>query len=279
LLKSFYADKDSIIMKRHPALVFFPVCMVFLSVPLFVHAAADGAASVSLGAEYSSGDYGTSSKTTIWYFPATFKYETDVNMISLTIPYLIVEGKGDVVVTAGGGMGGAKTISRSSTLTSMRTDSGFGDVVLTGSHAIVSNVSARIDLTGKIKFGTADENDNLGTGENDYAVQLDLENQLNSHSVFGSVGYKILGDPPGTDFRNVFYGSDGFSNKLDAVRTAGIAYDAQQSALSGASGQSEVTLFLSQKLDKKTKVTGYVLKGLADGSPDWGLGVTLKLTQ
>ena len=263
-------------------LTIIPVCMAFLSAPLFVHAAAGGAASVSLGAEYSTGDYGTSSKTTIWYFPVTLKYETDANMMSLTIPYLSVEGQGDVVVAAGGGMGmggGARTISRSSTRTSTRTDSGFGDVVLTGSHAIVSTVSARIDLTGKIKFGTADEKDNLGSGENDYAVQLDLENNLNSNSIFGSVGYKILGDPPGTDFRNVFYGSIGFSHKLDAARTAGLAYDAQQSALSGASGQSELTLFLSHKLDKKTKLTGYVLKGLADGSPDWGLGFALKLIQ
>ena len=93
------------------------------------------------------------------------------------------------------------------------------------------------------------------------------------------MGNKILGDPPGTDFRNVFYGSIGFSHKLDAARTAGLAYDAQQSALSGASGQSELTLFLSHKLDKKTKLTGYVLKGLADGSPDWGLGFALKLIQ
>ena len=270
------------IMKRRLTLAIFPVCMAFLSAPLSVYAAADGAVSASLGAEYSTGDYGTSSKTAFWFFPTTLKHETDVNMISLTVPYVSVEGQGDVVVTAGGGMGmggGARTISRSSTRTSTRTDSGFGDVVLTGSHAIVNTVSARIDLTGKIKFGTADEKDNLGTGENDYAVQLDLENHLNSNSIFGSAGYKILGDPPGTDFRNVFYGSIGFSHRLDAVRTAGLAYDAQQSALSGASGQSELTLFLSNKLDKKTKLTGYVLKGLADGSPDWGLGITLKLTQ
>jgi hypothetical protein len=56
-------------------------------------------------------------------------------------------------------------------------------------------------------------------------------------------------------------------------------FDAQQAALSGGSGQSELTLFLNNKLDKKTRLTGYVLKGFANGSPDWGLGVTLKLIQ
>ena len=55
--------------------------------------------------------------------------------------------------------------------------------------------------------------------------------------------------------------------------------DAQQAALSGGSGLSEITLFLNNKLDKKTRLTGYVLKGFANGSPDWGLGVTLKMSQ
>ena len=35
-----------------------------------------------------------------------------------------------------------------------------------------------IDLTGKVKFGTADENKGLGTGENDYAVQADWGSKL-----------------------------------------------------------------------------------------------------
>lgn len=266
-----------------PAVSIF--CATLLSTPPRANAATDGETSVILGAEYSSGDYGTSSKTKIWYFPVTLRYETDVNAASITASYLSVEGRGDVVVSGGGGGGGmgmgSQTVTRTSTLTGTRTDSGFGDVILAGSHKLSGTASSRIDITGKIKFGTADETNNLGTGENDYAVQLDFEkdDNINSNSVFGSAGYKIFGDPPGTDYKNVFYGSIGFSHKLDAARTAGLTFDAQQAALSGGSGQSELTLFLNNKLDKKTRLTGYVVKGFANGSPDWGLGVTLKLSQ
>jgi len=255
------------------------LCATLLPVPHRASAATDGETSIILGAEYTSGDYGTSSKTKIWYFPVTLRYETDVNAASIGVSYLRVEGRGDVVVS-GGGMGmGSQTVKRTSRLNGTRTDSGLGDVILTGSHKLSGTASSRIDLTGKIKFGTADETDNLGTGENDYAVQLDLEKDYNINSVFGSAGYKILGDPPGTDYKNVFYGSIGFSHKLDAARAAGLAFDAQQAALSGGSGLSEITLFLNNKLDKKTRLTGYVLKGFANGSPDWGLGVTLKMSQ
>lgn len=256
-------------------------CTTLLSVTHVANAATDGETRVILGAEYSSGDYGTSSKTKIWYFPVTLRYETDANAASVTVSYLSVEGRGDVVVSGGGmGMGmGSQAVRRSSTSNATRTNSGFGDVILTGSHKLSGTASSRIDLTGRIKFGTADETDKLGTGENDYSVQLDFEKDAAGNTVYGSAGYKILGDPPGTDYRNVFYGSIGFSHKLDAVRAAGITFDAQQAALAGSSGQSELTFYLSDKLDRKTRLTGYFLKGLANGSPDWGLGVTLAIAR
>ncbi|MCR4333225.1 MAG: hypothetical protein NUV34_11075, partial [Sulfuricaulis sp.] len=176
------------IMNNHVMPVVFMLCATLLPVPHQASAATDGETSVILGAEYTSGDYGTSSKTKIWYFPVTLRYETDANAASVTVSYLSVEGRGDVVVT-GGGMGmGSQTVKRTSTVNGTRTDSGFGDVILTGSHKLSGTAASRIDLTGKIKLGTADETDNLGTGENDYAVQLDFEKDYNSNSMFGTAG-------------------------------------------------------------------------------------------
>jgi hypothetical protein len=44
-------------------------------------------------------------------------------------------------------------------------------------------------------------------------------------------------------------------------------------------GKSELTLFLSGKPGPKTRLTGYLIAGLADGSPDWGAGVVLKMSR
>ena len=254
----------------------FPIlsilCLGLLASPA-VNAATDGDLSVSIGAEYTSGDYGTSTKTNIWYFPVTFGYETDLNAIYLTVPWVSVEGTGNVVVTAGG-MG----MRRTTTSTSVRTESGLGDVLLVGSHKIGGTATSRVDLTGKIKFGTADKDKNLGTGENDFAVQLDAAKSYARDTVYGTGGYKILGDPPGINYDNVLYGVVGVSHKLDELRAAGLEFYAQEAVLPGTDGQSELTLFLSSKSDRKTKVTGYLLKGFSDGSPDWGVGVLLKLT-
>jgi len=54
---------------------------------------------------------------------------------------------------------------------------------------------------------------------------------------------------------------------------------AQEAPLSGVNGKSELTLFLSGKPGPKTRLMGYLIAGLADGSPDWGVGVTLKLSR
>lgn len=259
-------------MKKIPLFVYYFVSALVLA-PVLPACAAEADLSVSLGAEYTTGDYGTSTDTDIWYFPVTLKYQTATDSLALTLPYVSVEGTGSVVA-------GDRAVRRNvPASTSSQTNSGLGDAILAGSHKISETASSRMDLTGKIKFGTADENDNLGTGEDDISVQLDMEKYLDSNSVYGTVGYKILGDPPGLDFRNVLYGSLGLSHKLDAAQTAGMEWYAQQAAVSGGPASSELTLYLSNRMDQKTKVTGYLLKGFSDGSPDWGFGVALKLTQ
>jgi hypothetical protein len=238
-------------------------------------AATPGETSISLGAEYTSGDYGTSSITKMWYFPVTLRYETDRYMMALTLPYVVVEGTGNVVAT-----GSAHGLPHTTTTLTSRTESGLGDIELAASHVIARTETGwRVDLGGHIKLGTADEQDNLSTGEDDVAVQLEAEKTYGNYTLFGTAGYKILGDPPGIDYDNVLYGSVGVSHRLDTVRAVGVELYAQQAPLPGVEGKSELTLFLGGKQGPKTRLTGYLIAGFADGSPDWGVGVTLKLSQ
>jgi hypothetical protein len=241
--------------------------------------AAEGEFSLSLGGEYTTGSYGTSDDTRIWYFPATFKYETERHSLALTVPYVIVNGRGDVVAGGFSGMHGGMTsggVSESS-----ETHSGIGDLELKGSLNLSreDRYGARIDLTGRVKIATGERDDNLGTGENDYAVQVDLERHYGATRLFGSLGYMFLGDPPGVNYDNTLYGTLGVSNKVGTTTTLGLALDAQEAPLDGAASALELSLFLISQADAKTRVTGYVIKGLRDGSPDWGVGVLLKFSQ
>jgi hypothetical protein len=117
------------------------------------------------------------------------------------------------------------------------------------------------------------------TGEDDFSVQLEAVRTYGTNTLFGTAGYKVFGDMPGIDYDNVFYGSVGVSHRLDATRAAGMVLFVEQAPLAGIDGKSELTLFLSSKLEAKTRLTGYLIAGFADGSPDWGLGLTLKMSQ
>lgn len=247
-------------------------------------AAAESDLSVSLGAEYTTGNYGTGADTTIWYFPLSFSYGSEVTTFSITVPYLIVEGPGNVTPAIGDtprgmapGMGAMQVVRPGAVAPTRRRESGLGDVVLSASVRLVAEATAqpRIDLTGKIKLATADEDRNLGTGENDYAVQLDMEKGV----FFGYLGYRVYGDPPGINLDNVAYGLVGLSRPLDSATRAGVSLYAQQAAAVGTDNQLELSLFLNRKLGKGNQLRPYVVFGLSDGSPDWGVGVTLALSR
>jgi hypothetical protein len=241
-----------------------------------------GVLGVSIGAEYSSGDYGMSSDTDIWYFPLSFRYEQDHWFFRLTVPYLIVTGPGNVLIMGGMGMGGHQPVGGTGGgmgggvgTTASRTESGLGDIIGTVSYTLQRGASGRpgIDLTGKVYLGTASETKALGTGENDYAVQLDLAQDVGAVTLFGSGGYRITGDPPGTDYNDVFYGTVGLERDFDR-NTLGGALDVQQAVIPGGDAFAELTGYLTVRPDKSTKLNAYLLLGLTDAAPDWGVGVT-----
>lgn len=232
--------------------------------------AADGGYSLSLGAEYSRGDFGTGTTASLWYLPLTLQYAEEAYAWSVSVPYLIARSSGDVVLTSMG-MQQRRVVSSSSAI---RTDSGLGDVTLSGTVRLSAEGATMpwTALTAKVKLATADKDRNLGTGENDYALQLELAKSMFN----GYAGYKVLGDPPGTDFRNVAYAAVGVIVPTRRGADVGVELYGEQAALAGGAEKRELTLSYGAELDRRTRWLGHVVKGLADGSPDWGVGLSVK---
>jgi hypothetical protein len=126
-----------------------------------------------------------------------------------------------------------------------------------------------------VKWGTADRDKGLGTGENDYGAQADLFKTFDRTTVFGGIGYTKLGS---SDFvqlnSHVWNATAGFTYKLNDRDSAGLAYDVREKASATSSELSEITAFWSRKLDRNWKLQAFALKGLANGSPDWGAGIS-----
>jgi hypothetical protein len=278
----------------------------------FSSAFAANGLTLNIGTDYTSGDYGGTDRTKVLSIPVSARYRTGPVTLRLSTSWLSVSGTGAVIPsglggigndsgTSGSGSGGGSqgvfgcaadnrrgarkpedngpcattVVGQTAAATARKTQHGFGDTVAAATYHAIDTKDLTLDVTGKIKFATASETKGLGSGKTDYALQVFAEKSLGKGFIDGGVGYKWLGDPTGISLRNVWYGAIGGGFKASADTTVGIAYDYAQSARSGGTAGQELTLYASQRFGKNIKLNGNVFKGLSDGSPDWGVGVTV----
>ncbi|MEI7036872.1 transporter [Fulvimonas yonginensis] len=248
--------------------------------------AGDGRFSVGTGANYSTGKYGTDTSTDIWSVPVTASWQNDRWTLKLTVPYIGISGSGDVIPGAGsvnngnprgrgrgrGGNGaGGSTAGTGSA-------SGLGDIVASAGYELFSSAdhSAGLDLTGKVKFGTADANKGLGTGKNDYGLALDTYKVSGDWTVFGGVGWMKYGSSQYIRLQNGFNANVGAGLRLGDTDDVGAYYYYREKIAEGGAAQSELTAYWNHKIGADWRLQSYVMGGLADGSPDWGVGATVK---
>ncbi len=244
-------------------------------------ALADDQFSMSTGFDYSSGTYGNAKATEILYVPVTAKYQTDDWTLKLTVPYIEVTGPGGVlqgfgrVATPSSTQSGSPRFGRSAG-GGTSTNAGLGDIIASAGYTVYSGDALSLDVTGKVKFGTADPNKGLGTGKNDYSAQLDGTYALTDKtSLLGTAGYKIVGAPAGVAVNNVAFGSVGVDRKTGDTTNAGVMFDYVQKVTAVSYNQEDAMVYASEKLSPGLKLTGYVLKGFTSGSPDYGVGGTI----
>jgi len=230
---------------------------------------ADTYSSLTTGMDISTGKYGGTTSTNILYIPLTGKLQIDDLFLKLTVPYISITSAGSGVVK---GMGPFKITSGAKT----STQAGLGDVIASAGYTVLDSEDFILDLVGNIKFGTADANKNLGTGENDYSAQIDGFYILNTSTLLATLGYKVIGAPAGVTVNNIGYGSIGVSHKMGKANSAGIALDAAQSSSALSPGARELSVFISNRISPSLKIQANLLKGFSDSSPN--IGASLMLT-
>lgn len=231
--------------------------------------AADGNSfSLATGFDYSTGKYGLADTTNILSIPVVGMYSTGPWAFKLTVPYVRISGVGGVLPD------GRRIRSPMAAMnTRSTTQSGLGDIVAAATFNLysVSESNLGVDLTGKVKFGTASTS--LGTGQNDYGAQVDVYQRWDRFTPMVVLGYEVLGSPAGVDMNNVAYGTlGGYYQITDQAGGGAEMMVSQRPSVIGAE-QRELTAYVSHRIDGSHIISGYVLKGFSDGSPDSGFGV------
>ncbi|MGB5586281.1 MAG: hypothetical protein WBN78_00815 [Gammaproteobacteria bacterium] len=228
-------------------------------------------ARLGIGTEYTTGDYGGTSSVDEIYVPMTGSWDNGLIGLRLSVPWATVRAPEGTLID---GPDGQPVVGDGP----QRTESGLGDVIaaVTWIDAVdyaAAGISA--DLTGTVKFGTADEDKGLGTGENDYSLHADVYKFFGSTTLIISGGHTVRGDPDGYELENVWFASGGVAFRVNDDTRSGIFLDWRQSAVDGSDDPAELSGFLSKELGQSLDLAAYALLGLSDSSPDWGGGLNL----
>lgn len=226
----------------------------------------DSGISYTIGLEYEQGDYGTGDTTDVWRIPFGADYRNGQFLAGLYIPYLMVEGEGNITISTVR----MRTIVRSSS----SDESGIGDLRLYAGYLFPAKAipDATYHAIGYIKVPTADEDKGLGTGEYDYALEGGMLFKYQRAYIYTNLGYELTGDTASIDYDNVFYASVSATFPQENRHQLGVELAFAQAATPGYDDALELTGFMNVPLEKKRSLYLYVMLGLTDGSPDVGVG-------
>lgn len=232
---------------------------------------------VSVGAYYSSGDYGQNIDTSLYYLPLSYDFTAFNWNLKASIAHIQVSGLGNVLVNVGG-IGRNELDPVTDEEIESSTTRGVGDTVLNATYQFpaFSAHAPFIDLGFEVKLPTADENKGHGTGKADYGVQLDLYQLLGADTLFATAGYKFRGRS--TLFNEMVdsaYVSLGFVRPVNERWSYGLIYDYREAASLSSEETHELLPFISWVPAPRWTLMSYVAKGFTRDSADIAVGTQM----
>lgn len=245
--------------------------------PLTLQAAEDSELTISSGFDFSDGKYSDRINTKILYLPLSLKYVTGPWTMRATTGYVSIEGPGTIIPGSNGPVIPTRRPT-DDTLQSRKTD-GIGDISLGLSYAVESlyDDDIFIDFTGRVKIPTADADKGLGTGKADFTLQIDAARLIGDFMPFATLGYRIMGKSDLFQLQNSWFASIGAAYYFTSVTSFGLSYDYRKSTSLNAEDPREIMAYLDMQVTEKWGINLYGIAGLSESSPDYGIGLQLRM--
>ena len=223
---------------------------------------------LAAGAEYSTGDYGDPQDTAVWYEFVSARYSMAPWAFKVIVPFLQIDGP--ATVTGDGEVEGGGTD---------RTVSGLGDVSLSTTYTFSwKPEKLYLDLIGRVRLPTGDEDRGLGNGEIDYSLVANLDKDFEVVDVYVEAGRRFLGNTIVRDREDGWVGGAGISTDLSKETEIGASVSWREAAFEGSPDPADVTAYVRHYLTPDLRLNVYALAGLSNGSPNAGGGLTLTWT-
>jgi hypothetical protein len=263
-------------------------------------AAQAGEWSFSAGADYTSGDYGEAQETTIYQVPLSTAYRGDNWSFAVTVPYVWLEGSGNIIPGsagggAGGGGGGASAgvglgaggidlgvvlPSAGPTASPMPPaipttveEEGLGDVNVSFAFApFRPSNGGGLTIGVGARLPTGDEEKSLGAGQTIGSIGASYNLPISeSFSLYAGAGYAHAFE---TEDGGMF-GSVGANFDIGPNFNLGGGVDWAESTTTGFEDATNATVYAGFDLAARTRLVAYASAGLTNTSPETGAGLRL----
>ena len=239
---------------------------------------------------FSSGKYGTDTRTDILYTPISARRLFADGDLTLVFPFICIWGDGSVTVVNESAVRQQRTSDSSATSerggrtsgTSPTTGSsksgracGMGDVIMRGRYFLVVEPGwvPTIAVRGHVKAPTASAARDLGTGRPDEGLGIEVSRTIAGGLIaMADGGYTFIGKPAGVDYGNTWWYGVGIGQDLakGAVNLS-IFLEEDRAIVHGFANSRDILAAVSVKGARgwRVQVSGEV--GLSDGAPDHGV--------
>ena len=255
-------------------------------------------ASISLGAEFASGRYGTDSRISSLYMPLIATWSLNDRFdVGIEIPFIYQSSSSvttdlfrssqsstDAKTTLRGGPGGnsgaalQQQTGSSGGAGSSRSDVyGLGDIILRlGLIALFegSNVP-QLRPSLYVKSPTANVSDGLGTGEFDVGVGVEASKWFGKTYLTAEGFYNYQGRVDGFGLKNYFSYTAGAGYQLTKTVQPMLLVKGATAPSTYSGNLLEVRARVIWALSGTTSLDLYGSKGIADNSPDYGGGLAV----
>lgn len=238
---------------------------------------ADDTWRIGTSVNYTSGDYGTSSRTSLVSVPLNIRRLFADGDLTITIPYLHLHSSGSVTLVNG------IPIQISTNKTSRRrqnsppalsTAEGLGDITAQGRYYLVDEKGwmPTVMLTAKLKTPTANPDLGLGTGEFDETVGIDLMKQLTTHLLgFLDGGYTFIGKQPGLNLLNQWFYDVGLGYNVTPQWLLSVYYEEYYKLVATQVNPRELLFSTTYKATSALRLNLAATSGLSNGAPQYGV--------
>jgi len=246
---------------------------------------------VGTAPSYSSGRYGTNTRTDVFYTPITARRLFESGDLTFVVPFTCIRGNGGVIIVNGmpvrqerldaAGRAGTGTRTGATEGTGVTasaapatTACGLGDIIVRGRYYVVDERGwlPTIAVRAHVKAPTASEEKGLGTGRPDEGVGIEVSRTI-GRGLMAMVdgGYTKIGDQAPFDFTNTSWYDVGLAQDLAHERVnLSVFFEEYRALVQGLENSRTLIAALSVKSASGWRVQVSGDFGMSDGAPDHG---------